>query len=190
MEPSLYKQITYICCVVCNKIQFGALWYELLLSEWQPHFTEGILMWKCLKKTRAIFVYPGVCTSLHVLPTSVFLCAKMSSCAGHPAYLHLERWVTSLRGLCLLPPPNTGITGCVNMKELYLRLTGGPSVSELIRNRPNKYLKRWWTCDEVGSRNLEKLGGWRDSLRTAVNVAEREPWSALGTQIIKGRPRW
>ena len=36
---------------------------------------------------------------------------------------------------------NTGNTGCVNMKELYLRLMGGPSVSELIRNRPNKFLK-------------------------------------------------
>ena len=30
-----------------------------------------------------------------------------------PNSLHPERWVTGLNGLCLLPLPNTGITGCL-----------------------------------------------------------------------------
>ena len=31
------------------------------------------------------------------------------------------------------------------------------------------------SCDDVGSRNLEKRGRWRDILSTAINVAEMEP---------------
>ena len=54
-------------------------------------------------KNRTFFICPDVCTSLQVPPTSEFLCDNTSPCAGHPASLHQERWVTVLRGLCLLP---------------------------------------------------------------------------------------
>ena len=109
--------------------------------EWQPRITRRYSHGWNVSNKNSIFHYPGVCTSLHVLPASIFLGAKTSSCAGHLAYLHPERWVTGLRGLCLLPLPNTESRAALNMKELYLRLTGGPSVSELNRSRPNKFLK-------------------------------------------------
>ena len=34
------EQVTYTRCVMSNNIQFGALWYELLLNEWQPRITR------------------------------------------------------------------------------------------------------------------------------------------------------
>ena len=52
---------------------------------------------------QSIFRLPWHCTSLHVPPTSVVLCAKTASCAGHTTSLHTEQWVTGLRGRCLLP---------------------------------------------------------------------------------------
>ena len=76
---------------------------------------------------------------LHLPPRpsciSIPLCQNVILCWA-PNSLHPERWVTGLRGLCLLPLPNTESRAALNMKELYLRLTGGPSVSELVRNRP------------------------------------------------------
>ena len=67
-----------------------------------------------------------------VAPKSALLSANPSSCAGQPASLLPERWVTSLR-----PLPTWEAGAPVNMKELYLPLAGGLSVSELIRTDPN-----------------------------------------------------
>ena len=58
--------------------------------------------------------------------------ANPSSCAGQPASLHPERRVTGLR-----PLPTWEAGAHVNLKELYVPLAGGLSVSELIRTDPN-----------------------------------------------------
>ena len=75
--------------------------------------------------------------SCHFAPKSAFLFANTSSCAGQPTSLHPERWVIGLRALCLLTLLTWEAGAPVNMKELYLRLAGGLSVSERIRTDPN-----------------------------------------------------
>ena len=86
---------------------------------------------KRMSQIRALFTYPGA-TSHHGAPKSALHSANPSSCAGQPASLHPERWVTGLR-----PLPTWEAGAPVNMKELYLPLAGGLSVSELIRTDPN-----------------------------------------------------
>ena len=127
------EQVTYTRCVMCNNIQFGALWYELLLNEWQPRITRRYSHEKNVSNKKEHFSLTLVCaTTHHGAPKSALLSANPSSCAGQPASLHPERWVTGLR-------PLMGRWGGapLNMKELYLPLAGGLSVSELIRTDPN-----------------------------------------------------
>ena len=65
------------------------------------------------------------------------LCQNVILCLA-PSLSPPRGWVTGMRGFCLLPPPTRESRAAVNMKELYLHLTGGSSVSELIRSRPKK----------------------------------------------------
>ena len=76
---------------------------------------------------------------LHLPPRPSCICTP--SCQNvilclAPSLSPPRGWVTGMRGLCLLPPPTRESRAAVNMKELYLHLTGGSSVSELIRSRP------------------------------------------------------
>ena len=75
--------------------------------------------------------------SSHFAPKSASLFANTSPYAGQPTSLHPESWVTGLRVLCLLAVLTWEAGAPVNMKELYLRLAGGLSVSERIRIDPN-----------------------------------------------------
>ena len=74
--------------------------------------------------------------SCHFAPKSASLFANTSSCARQPTSLYPERWVTGLRGLCLLPFPNMGIPGCCE-HEGAVPAFDWWTVSELLRNRPN-----------------------------------------------------
>ena len=132
------EKVTYMYWVVCKTIHFGALWYELLFSEWQPRITRRYSCEKNVSNKKEHFSLMLVCApSCHFAPKSASLFANTSSCAGQPTSLYPERWVTGLRALCLLTLLTWEAGAPVNMKELYLRLAGGLSVSERIRTDPN-----------------------------------------------------
>ena len=132
------EKVTYMYWVVCKTIHFGALWYELLFSEWQPSITRRYSREKNVSDKKERFSLMLVCApSCHFAPKSASLFANTSSCAGQPTSLHPESWVTGLRVLCLLTVLTWEAGAPVNMKELYLRLAGGLSVSERIRTDPN-----------------------------------------------------
>ena len=155
---------------MCKKIHFGALWYELLFSEWQPSITRMYSREKNVSDKKERFSLMLVCApSSHFAPKSASLFANTSPYAGQPTSLHPESWVTGLRVLCLLAVLTWEAGAPVNMKELYLRLLGGLVCQRVDKNRFKQFHKCWWTCDEVGSRNLEKHGRWRAILRTVIN---------------------
>ena len=91
-------------------------------------------------------------TAMSQIKTAFFI--TLASAPPSPSLLHLYSFVSKCHsvpgtqlistqrvghrheGALLAPSPHTGIKAAVNMKELYLHLTSGSSVSELIRSRP------------------------------------------------------
>ena len=113
---------------------------------------KEVFPWEeCLKTYRAFFVYPGIAPPSTSLLHQYCFVPKRHPVLGTQLLSTQNGGSTACGAAACSLSANTGNTGCVNMKELYLRLTGGPSVSELIRHRPNKFLKCWWACDEVGA---------------------------------------
>ena len=138
MELSLYKQITYTCCVVLCVTRYSLGLCDMnCYSVNGSHTSQGGIPLGGMSQIKTEhFRLPW---HLHLPPRSSYISTpfwlNVILCWA-PNSLHPERWVTGLRGLCLLPFPNMGITGCCE-HEGAVPAFDWWTVSELIRNKPN-----------------------------------------------------
>ena len=125
------EQVTYTRCVMSNNIQFGALWYELLLNEWQPRITRRYSHEKNVSNKKEHFSLTLVPHLTMVLLSLHYILPIRRPVLGNQL-LSTQKGGSQAWGLSW-----EGGGAPVNMKELYLPLAGGLSVSELIRTDPN-----------------------------------------------------
>ena len=121
------------------------------------------------------------------------LCQNVILCLA-PSLSPPRGWVTGMRGLCLLPPPTRESRAAVNMKELYLRLTGGSSVSELIRSRSKNSSNVDEPAMRLGAETWRNMAGGKTlsgCSQCCGNGALNCPWDTYhkGQEDVKRIPQ-
>lgn len=158
------EQVTYTRCVMCNKIQFGALWYELLLNEWQPRITRRYSHEKNVSNKKEHFSLTLVPRLTMVLLSLHYFLPIRRPVLGNQL-LSTQKGGSQAWGLSW---HGKGGGSCEH--EGAVPAFGRWTVCQWVdKNRSKQFLKCWWAFNEVGSRYLEKHGRWRAILRAVIN---------------------